>query len=311
MGNRCLRKEQPRAENGAGHSNIIEYGPEGDESLSSVDTEPWIDAGIGQGTYMHIVTEFASLDKNGDHVLNQSEFLDGVGKLPEFLGMKKDDVQHLFTQVDMDKNELVSFNEFVRYMSKRKHHMPLPVQVEPQKKRLADNMELLGFEMCTTDKGMRGVSGDGNCQFYSLSWHIFGTTSKHGHVRRQVVENLSGPAKMQVSPFYCPEHPRDPATFDDWLKYMSKDKIWGNHFTLQAASDVYCLRIYVLEAGKWNPRKKLPEGTTAGHCFGVVNVLEPQQLQAPAKNVWISFAAQHYSPIQPTPKTPAIVLGSL
>lgn len=307
MGNLC---ERTGARNRVAASVALDLTGDGDDAVSA-GSDPWIDAGISEGTFQHIVTEFATLDLNGDHRLNEAEFEHGAGKLPEFLGMGKEDIQHLFTKVDADHNGMISFKEFLSFMSERRHHMPLPVQVAPQKKRLEDNMKLLNFKLCTTDGGVSGVKGDGNCQFYSLSWHVLGTTSKHDKIRSRVVDHLGGPARLDVSPFYCPEHPLEPPTFDAWLEYMSKDRTWGDHFTLQAAADVFNLRIHVLGAGRWKPREKLPEGQSAGHCFGIVQVLEPQTKQSTPRHVWLSFAAQHYSPIQATPNTPPEVLGTM
>merc|ERR1712187_399929 len=92
---------------------------------------------------------------------------------------------------------------------------------------------------------------------------------------------------------------------------MSKNKVWGDQFTLQAAADVYNARIHVLESGRWNPNAKPETGQTSGHNYGVTLVVEPKEKKDPCKDVWISFAAQHYSPISPTPKTPPEILGAM
>mmetsp|Transcript_69154 Transcript_69154/g.195949 ORF Transcript_69154/g.195949 Transcript_69154/m.195949 type:complete len:297 (-) Transcript_69154:90-980(-) len=283
------------------------------DTLSASDEDgPWFAAGISEDHYEHIKAEFAYLDANGDHHLSRAEFGRATG-LPEFLTMQSDDVQHLFDTLDADHSGDISLKEFLLYMSKRKDFLPLPIQVDPQKQRLEDNMELLGFEMCTTDGGMRGVKGDGNCQFYSLAWHLFSTTSSHHTVRAKAIEHLRGPGRAAVEAFYAPEHPRQPQTFEAYLDEMSKDHIWGDHFTLQAVAEVFNVRLQVLTAGKYNRNVERSLGQACGPAFGVVQTVVPQSTdqEGNSKDLWVGFAALHYSPIKPTARTPTRLLHVL
>merc|ERR1711972_246436 len=129
---------------------------------------------------------------------------------------------------------------------------PLPVQIDPQKQRLEKNMSRLGFELCITDGGRKGVAGDGNCQFYSLSWALFQTTTRYAEVRSKVIQYLRGPGKSEFGVFYAPTHPSQPASFDGYLDEMSVDKTWGDQLTLQAAANFFSVKIMVLTADQFN-----------------------------------------------------------
>mmetsp|Transcript_46682 Transcript_46682/g.105799 ORF Transcript_46682/g.105799 Transcript_46682/m.105799 type:complete len:357 (-) Transcript_46682:32-1102(-) len=271
------------------HNQIVSF----DEFLEHMAKHmPWLVAGISKESYDGIVSQFVTLDQNGDHQLSRQEF-ENVAGLPGHLGMQASDITHLFSTVDLDKSQAISLNEFVIYMSNRKDTIPLPVQVDPQKQRLQKNMQSLGFELSTTDGGRRGVDGDGNCQFYSLSWGLHRTTSKHAEVRSKVIEYLRGPGCADFSVFYAPTHPSQPASFHGYLDSMAKDRTWGDQLTLQAAANVFNMKVFVLTADQFNAQAR------------PILVLKPQQdCVAAAMCVWISFAALHYSPIEPTSRTP-------
>lgn len=254
--------------------------------------EPWVDCGLSRDAYDQILSEFMFLDANGDRKLSRKEF-EQIAGLPEFLGMKLDDVEHLFDNVDLDHNGFITQTEFVRYMAERKDHGPLPAQVDPQKLRLEENLRSLGFEMCTVDGGRKGVDGDGNCLFYSLSWELYSTVAEHAAVRRQIIEYLRGPGRNSLEAFYAPVNPSQPATFNEYLDYMAKDQTWGDNLTLQAAANLYNKKIHVLTADRFYAQQR------------PLLIMSPYTGEGVPGKIWLSFAAQHYSPIKPTASTPA------
>ncbi|XP_049400114.1 OVARIAN TUMOR DOMAIN-containing deubiquitinating enzyme 9-like [Solanum stenotomum] len=70
------------------------------------------------------------------------------------------------------------------------------------------------------------VSGEGNCQFRSISDQIYGSCEHHKLVREQVVKQLK----------FCQE--------------MSNCGEWGDNVTLQAAADSYGVKIFVITSFK-------------------------------------------------------------
>ncbi|XP_071934869.1 OVARIAN TUMOR DOMAIN-containing deubiquitinating enzyme 9 isoform X3 [Coffea arabica] len=73
------------------------------------------------------------------------------------------------------------------------------------------------------------VSGDGNCQFRSLSDQIYRTPEHHKFVRQQIVTQLQSHPELYEG--YVP------MAYDDYLKRITKTGEWGDHVTLQAAAD--------------------------------------------------------------------------
>ncbi|KAK6936072.1 OTU domain [Dillenia turbinata] len=86
------------------------------------------------------------------------------------------------------------------------------------------------------------VQGDGNCQFRALSDQLYRTTEHHKFVRQVVVNQLKS----------CPEIYEGyvPMAYGDYLKKMSKSGEWGDHMTLQAAADLYGVKIFVITSYK-------------------------------------------------------------
>ncbi|GAA0163709.1 cysteine protease [Lithospermum erythrorhizon] len=82
------------------------------------------------------------------------------------------------------------------------------------------------------------ISGDGNCQFRSLSDQIYRSAEHHQFVREQVVMQLKSHPDLYMN--YVP------MGYEDYLKKMSKNGEWGDHVTLQAAADSYGVKIFVI-----------------------------------------------------------------
>ena len=216
--------------------------------------------------------------------------------------MATGDISHLFAVIDADHTGFVDWEEFLYYMSLRKDHSPLALQKDPEMKRLDANIQQFGFVLCATDDGLRGVAGDGNCQFYSLSWKLKKTTAQAADMRARIVEHLRQPATRAVvaQSYEEIQDPSKPPTFDAYLKKMARDLEWGDEITLQAAADLFQIQVNLLTSSPYNP-SKLPG---AGGAFGAIQIIQPGKGVA-TDTVWLAFAAQHYSPIDVTSSTPS------
>ncbi|XP_019187030.1 PREDICTED: OTU domain-containing protein DDB_G0284757-like [Ipomoea nil] len=101
--------------------------------------------------------------------------------------------------------------------------------------RLLNRLRLSGFVE-------HEVEGDGNCQFRALSDQFYQTPEYHRDIRKQVVNQLKEHPEMYKEYIAMP--------YNDYLKMMVKDGEWGDHVTLQAAADLYGVKIMIVTSFK-------------------------------------------------------------
>ncbi|XP_051130273.1 OVARIAN TUMOR DOMAIN-containing deubiquitinating enzyme 12-like [Andrographis paniculata] len=124
------------------------------------------------------------------------------------------------------------------------------------------------------------VEGDGNCQFRALSDQIYRTPEHHNFVRQQVVRQLK--AHPEIYEGYVP------MDYANYLRRMSKSGEWGDHVTLQAAADLYGVRILVITSFK-------------DTCY--IEILPKDQKSK--RDIYLSFWAEvHYNSIYPHGEPP-------
>ncbi len=97
------------------------------------------------------------------------------------------------------------------------------------------------------ERGLREneVDGDGNCQFRAIADQLYGSPDRYAEVRTGIVEHLRSNSS-RYSAFV-------PDSYDTYIENMGRDETWGDHLTLQAASNVYGLeiRVYTSYDGNW------------------------------------------------------------
>lgn len=126
------------------------------------------------------------------------------------------------------------------------------------------------------------VLGDGNCQFRALSDQVYRTTEHHQFVREQIVDQLKSHSEIYEG--YVP------MVYSDYLKNMSKVGEWGDHVTLQAAADLYGIKIFVITSFK-------------DTCY--IEIVP--SVQRSNKVIFLSFWAEvHYNSIHPVEDVPNI-----
>lgn len=85
------------------------------------------------------------------------------------------------------------------------------------------------------------ISGDGNCQFRSLSYQLYGSQKHHAYVRARAVAHMrQNRADFEV--FF------EPGEFDDWVESMAGLRKWGDELTLRAAADAFQCIIHVIQS---------------------------------------------------------------
>lgn len=108
------------------------------------------------------------------------------------------------------------------------------------------------------------IPADGSCQFSSISDQLFGTWKENREVRKNVVNQLI--KNKHFYSVFIPEH------FDVYCTRMSSTKSWGDNVTVQAASDYYGVRIYLI--------------TSAEDCILVQ--ITPRELKS-ERILWLSY----------------------
>ncbi|CAK9159657.1 unnamed protein product [Ilex paraguariensis] len=125
------------------------------------------------------------------------------------------------------------------------------------------------------------MSGDGNCQFRSLSDQVYRTADHHKFVREQIVYQLKSHPELYEG--YVP------MAYDDYLTKISKTGEWGDHVTLQAAADTFGVKIFVITSFK-------------DTCY--IEILP--HIQKSNRVICLSFWAEvHYNSIYPQGDFPA------
>ncbi|XP_076957552.1 OVARIAN TUMOR DOMAIN-containing deubiquitinating enzyme 12-like isoform X2 [Bidens hawaiensis] len=123
----------------------------------------------------------------------------------------------------------------VPHVPKVNGEIPSVDQATLDHQRLLDRLQL--YQLVESK-----VRGDGNCQFRALSDQVYRTAEHHKFVRQQIVNQLKLHADMYEG--YVP------MVYSDYLKNMAKVGEWGDHVTLQAAADLYGIKIFVITSFK-------------------------------------------------------------
>ncbi|PWA66572.1 cysteine proteinases superfamily protein [Artemisia annua] len=163
----------------------------------------------------------------------------------------------------------------IRHVPKINGDLPSADEATSDHQRLMDRLQLY-------DLVELKVSGDGNCQFRSLSDQIYRSTDHHKLVREQVVHQLKTHSELYAA--YVP------MAYDEYLKKISTDGEWGDHVTLQAAADVFGVKIFVLTSFK-------------DTCY--IEILPCTQKSK--RIIFLSFWAEvHYNSIYPEGELPTM-----
>lgn len=138
-----------------------------------------------------------------------------------------------------------------------------------------DHRSQLQRHLADFDLAEHAVTGDGACQFRAIAHQIYGDESKHAEVRAKVVAVLKKQRK-RYGDFVVD------ASYDVFLKRMSKPNEWGDHLTLQAAADHYRMRICLVTSYRDKPFLHLVPSGLIQHTH----------------TIWLSFWAEvHYNSI--------------
>jgi OTU domain-containing protein 3 len=89
----------------------------------------------------------------------------------------------------------------------------------------------------------RPVDADGNCFFRALADQKYGDESRHGELRRDVVEHVRE-REESYAPFV-----EDDESFEEYCERMAQDGEWAGHVEVCAATEVLKMGICIHQAG--------------------------------------------------------------
>eukprot|EP00933_Yihiella_yeosuensis_P044850 TRINITY_DN40124_c0_g1_i1.p1 TRINITY_DN40124_c0_g1~~TRINITY_DN40124_c0_g1_i1.p1 ORF type:complete len:297 (+),score=52.87 TRINITY_DN40124_c0_g1_i1:55-945(+) len=92
------------------------------------------------------------------------------------------------------------------------------------------------------------MEGDGNCQFRSIAFNLFGDQKHHAVARKAAVEHMKKHADFFGIFFETPQ------TFKAYLKDMATNRTWGDELTLRATVEAYRCVAHVItsEPANWH-----------------------------------------------------------
>jgi len=150
----------------------------------------------------------------------------------------------------------------------------------------------LTARLATFGMEMKEMKGDGNCQFRSFAYNLFGRQSHHLVTRNAAVEHMRRHSDF-FSIFF-----EDQEEFDAYLHEMQCSRTWGDELTLRAVVEAYSCEVHVItsEPANWYLLYE-PEGEE--HLDPSVAIC-PQGLPPPSprKQVFLSYISPiHYNSI--------------
>lgn len=173
-----------------------------------------------------------------------------------------------YQHVDKEVANRLTKLESMKHVPRTNLSFPTYEVASADHQRLAERLYLNGL---TEQK----IEGDGNCQFRALSDQLYRTPEHHKFVRKVVVKQLKTYPEVYAN--YVP------MKYPEYLKNMAKNGEWGDHVTLQAASDHFGVRISLITSLRET-------------CF--IEIVPAEQKSN--REIYLSFWAEvHYNSIYP------------
>lgn len=141
------------------------------------------------------------------------------------------------------------------------------------------------------------MEGDGNCQFRSFAFNLFGDQAHHAAVRKAAVAHIKNNSDF-YSLFF-----EDEREYKKFLRDMGKNRTWGDELTLRAVVEAYGCVAHVVtsEPSNWflvyAPEDMSAVDSTIAVCP------RGHQLPPKGKQVFLSYVSPiHYNAIVANPK---------
>ena len=99
---------------------------------------------------------------------------------------------------------------------------------------------------------------DGNCLFRCISDRVYGDAEMHDQVRRLVMDYMEK-ERDHFSQYVTED-------FGEYLRRKRRDRVFGNHLEMQAASEMYArpLHVYAVDAESDEPMNTFQAADVSG-----------------------------------------------
>lgn len=146
----------------------------------------------------------------------------------------------------------------------------------------------------------RTITPDGNCQFRALADQIMEDQDRHSEVRTKIIDWLKGNERYAVddnnSTFLGDFLDRDQyPSWENYCKYMSGNKAWGDHLTLVAATEAFGVNLWVLSS------VDVGDSPVVNGIDPYITTLSPR-IAKPKKTARLAhYHELHYTSLHPNP----------
>mmetsp|Transcript_101730 Transcript_101730/g.270631 ORF Transcript_101730/g.270631 Transcript_101730/m.270631 type:complete len:280 (-) Transcript_101730:86-925(-) len=105
----------------------------------------------------------------------------------------------------------------------------------------------LDGRLSTFGMRMKEMEADGNCQFRTLAFNLFGEQAHHAVTRKAAVAHMRKHSDFFSVLFESADE------FKAYLRDMSRNRTWGDELTLRAVVEAYCCEAHVItsEGANW------------------------------------------------------------
>jgi len=139
---------------------------------------------------------------------------------------------------------------------------------------------------------MKEMEGDGNCQFRTLAFNLFGEQAHHAVTRKAAVAHMKKHQDFFGVLFESADE------FRAYLKDMSRNRTWGDELTLRAVVEAYGCEAHVItsEPANWYLvyQPEIPDGPDPKIAACPRGVPLPK----PGKRVFLSYISPvHYNSV--------------
>ncbi|KAK9806216.1 hypothetical protein WJX72_005737 [[Myrmecia] bisecta] len=160
------------------------------------------------------------------------------------------DPSKTFQRMNSTKPQLAGAASLSRMWSDSRKVLEEAIQTQKSEDRAHQEPDLMAQETRLQKRlgkfklDMHVMAGDGNCQFRSVSFGLYGDPQHHRSVRLKAVQYM----RAHKDDFQCFVG----ESFQEYVRNMAKDGSWGDELTLRAISDSYGIVVNVITSDQHN-----------------------------------------------------------